>query len=113
MREITRALLSLCAAAGLFLALPYVIWFESLRFTSIASSTGLVSLQPLFSLALERVFLHSKLKATAISGCAIALAGCVIIGAGDFQISGRGLVGDVMLEIVDSRLKISGLEMWR
>ena len=83
-------------AAGLFLALHYVMWFESLRFTSIASSTVLVSLQPLFSIALERVFLGSKLKATAIVGCAIALAGCVIIGAGDFQASGMSLVGDVI-----------------
>ena len=49
-------------AAGLFLALHYVMWFESLRFTSIASSTVLVCLQPLFSLALERVILKSKLK---------------------------------------------------
>lgn len=83
-------------AAGLFLALHYVMWFESLRFTSIASSTVLVSLQPLFSIALERVFLGSKLKATAIVGCAIALAGCVIIGAGDFQVSGMSLMGDVI-----------------
>lgn len=83
-------------AAGLFLALHYVMWFESLRFTSIASSTVLVSLQPLFSIALERIFLGSKLKATAIVGCAIALAGCVIIGAGDFQASGMSLVGDVV-----------------
>ena len=83
-------------AAGLFLALHYVMWFESLRFTSIASSTVLVCLQPLFSLALERVILKSKLKATAISGCAIALAGCVIIGAGDFQVSGMSLLGDVL-----------------
>ena len=37
--------------AGLFLALHYVMWFESLRYTSIASSTVIVCLQPLFSLA--------------------------------------------------------------
>ena len=42
------------AAAGIFLALHYVLWFESLRFTSTASSTVLVCLQPLFSM----VFRH-------------------------------------------------------
>ena len=83
-------------AAGLFLALHYVMWFESLRFTSIASSTVLVCLQPLFSLALERVILKSKLKPTAICGCAIALVGSVIIGFGDFQVSGMSLLGDVL-----------------
>lgn len=83
-------------AAGLFLALHYVMWFESLRFTSIASSTVLVCLQPLFSLALERVILKSKPKPTAICGCAIALVGSVIIGFGDFQVSGMSLLGDVL-----------------
>ena len=83
-------------AAGLFLALHYVMWFESLRFTSIASSTVLVCLQPLFSLALERILLKSKLKPTAICGCTIALLGSVIIGFGDFQISGMSLLGDVL-----------------
>ena len=42
-------------AAGLFLALHYVLWFESLNYTSIASSTMIVCLQPLFSLALYRL----------------------------------------------------------
>lgn len=40
--------------AGVLLALHYVLWFESLGFTSVASSTVIVCLQPLFSLALER-----------------------------------------------------------
>lgn len=83
-------------AAGLFLALHYVMWFESLRFTSIASSTVLVSLQPLFSLALEHFLLKSRMSATGLCGCAIALGGCVIIGSGDFQVSGMSLVGDVI-----------------
>jgi len=84
------------AAAGLLLALHYVLWFESLGFTSIASSTVLVSLQPLFSLALERFVSGRRIKKTALAGCAIALTGCVMIGYGDFQISGRGLLGDAL-----------------
>lgn len=83
-------------SAGAFLSLHYVLWFESLNFTSIASSTVLVSLQPLFSLGLERFVSKKKIRPTALIGCAIALCGCVIIGAGDFQISGKGLLGDVL-----------------
>lgn len=83
-------------SAGAFLALHYVLWFESLRFTSIASSTVLVSLQPLFSLGLERFVSGRKFKATALIGCAIALCGCVIIGLGDFRISGKSLLGDIL-----------------
>ena len=83
-------------AAGFFLALHYVLWFESLRFTSIASSTVIVCLQPLFSLALERFVQKKRIRPVAMVGCAIALCGCVIIGFGDFQISGMSLFGDIL-----------------
>lgn len=83
-------------SAGLFLALHYVLWFESLNYTSVASSTVIVCLQPLFSLALDRFVSKKKIKRTAMIGCIIALAGCVIIGFGDFQISGRSLIGDIL-----------------
>ena len=82
--------------AGLFLALHYVLWFESLNYTSTASSTVIVCLQPLFSLALERFISKKRIASSALLGCAIALCGCAVIGAGDFQISGRALVGDIL-----------------
>ena len=84
------------AAAGAFLALHYLLWFESLNYTSIASSTVIVSLQPLFSIVLERVLLKSRFRPAALVGCGIALAGSVIIGFGDFQISGLSLLGDIL-----------------
>ena len=83
-------------AAGAFLALHYLLWFESLNYTSIASSTVIVCLQPLFSIVLERVLLKSRFRPAALVGCGIALIGSVIIGCGDFQISGLSLLGDVL-----------------
>ena len=83
-------------AAGGFLALHYLLWFESLNYTSIASSTVIVCLQPLFSIVLERVILKSHFRPAALIGCGIALLGSVIIGFGDFQISGLSLLGDVL-----------------
>ena len=82
--------------AGAFLALHYVLWFESLNFTSVASSTVLVCLQPLFSLALERFIRKKPIRSTALIGCGIALCGSIIIGSGDFQISGKSLLGDIL-----------------
>ena len=35
--------------AGVFLAFHFILWFESLNYTSVASSTVLVTLQPLFA----------------------------------------------------------------
>lgn len=84
------------AAAGTFLALHYLLWFESLNYTSIASSTVIVSMQPLFSIVLERVLLKSRFRPAALAGCGIALLGSVIIGFGDFQISGLSLLGDIL-----------------
>jgi len=83
-------------SAGLLLALHYVLWFESLNFTSTASSTVIVCLQPLFSLGLERFVSKKKIRPAALSGCVIALCGCAIIGFGDFQISGKSLLGDIL-----------------
>lgn len=84
------------AAAGFFLALHYVLWFESLNFTSTASSTVIVCLQPLFSLAIERFIVKKRIPPTAMVGCIIALSGCFIIGFGDFQIGGKSLLGDIL-----------------
>ena len=95
-RTLTKHQWTQILSAGLFLALHYVLWFESLHFTSIASSTVLVCLQPLFSLALERFVSKKKIRFSALIGCFIALCGSVIIGAGDFQISGKALFGDII-----------------
>src|SRR5690625_3953066 len=48
-QRITRTdwLLALCA--GVFLALHFILWFESLNYTSVASSVVLVSLQTTFA----------------------------------------------------------------
>lgn len=82
--------------AGLLLAVHYVMWFESLNYTSVASSTVLVSLQPLFSMVLGYCFFHEKLRTRAIIGCLIAIVGSTIIGWGDFQIDERALWGDLI-----------------
>ena len=37
--------------AGLFLAFHFILWFESLNYTSVASSTVLVTLQPYLHLS--------------------------------------------------------------
>ncbi|MBZ5203183.1 DMT family transporter [Planomicrobium chinense] len=82
--------------AGVFLAFHFILWFESLNYTSVASSTVLVTLQPLFAFVGTYLFFkeHISLK-TLISGM-IAVLGSVLIGYGDFRISGTALYGDVL-----------------
>jgi drug/metabolite transporter (DMT)-like permease len=82
--------------SGLFLAIHYVLWFESLRFTSVASSTVIVTLQPLFAMVGGYFLFKERFSKGAIFGCVLAILGSVIIGWRDFQISGEALFGDIL-----------------
>ena len=84
------------ALAGFFLAVHYVMWFESLRYTSVASSTVLAALQPLFSVIWGRLFLGETLSAHALTGGAIAIAGSAVVGWSDFSVSSQSLWGDLL-----------------
>lgn len=91
-----RRSLLLGVASGAVLALHYVLWFESLKFTSVASSVVLVTLQPLFTIFGSFVLWRERCGLSAACGCLLAIVGSVIIGWGDFAVSWRAFVGDVM-----------------
>lgn len=82
--------------SGLFLAIHYVLWFESLNYTSVASSTVIVTLQPLFSFAGGYFLFKERFSKGSMVSCLIAISGCVIIGWGDFQVSSQALFGDLL-----------------
>ncbi|HDR7892704.1 DMT family transporter [Bacillus toyonensis] len=82
--------------SGLFLATHYVLWFESLRYTSVASSTVIVTLQPLFSMVGGYFLFKERFTKGAVIGCFIAISGSIVIGWKDFQISGDALYGDIL-----------------
>ena len=66
------------------------------RLASVASSTVLVSLQPLFSILWGGLLLHETVTKQGMAGVFLAIAGSVIIGWGDFQVSGAAFWGDVL-----------------
>ncbi|PHD65177.1 EamA family transporter [Bacillus toyonensis] len=82
--------------SGLFLATHYVLWFESLRYTSVASSTVIVTLQPLFSMVGGYFLFKERFTKGEVIGCFIAISGSIVIGWKDFQISGDALYGDIL-----------------
>lgn len=84
------------AIAGVFLAFHFILWFESLNYTSVASSTVLVTLQPLFAFAGTYFFFKERLSIKTLLSGAIAIAGSIVIAYGDFQISGSALFGDIL-----------------
>ncbi|HDR4423186.1 TPA: DMT family transporter [Bacillus cereus] len=82
--------------SGLFLAAHYVLWFESLQYTSVASSTVIVTLQPLFSMVGGYFLFKERFTKGAVIGCLIAISGSIVIGWKDFQISEEALYGDIL-----------------
>ena len=82
--------------AGVFLAFHFILWFESLNYTSVASSTVLVTLQPIFAFAGTYFFFKEKLSFKTILSAVIAIAGSVIISWSDFQLSGTAFFGDML-----------------
>ncbi|KAA9014066.1 DMT family transporter [Niallia endozanthoxylica] len=82
--------------SGVFLAFHFILWFESLRFTSVASSTVLVTLQPLFAFVGSYLFFKEVISGKALLSCMLAIGGSVIISWGDFYVSGTALYGDLL-----------------
>jgi drug/metabolite transporter (DMT)-like permease len=86
----------LSMVSGVFLAFHFILWFESLNYTSVASSTVLVTLQPIFAFVGTYFFFKERLSVKAIFSGLIAVLGSFIISWGDFKISGSALFGDIL-----------------
>src|SRR5699024_5844587 len=96
LKSITRRDWLLTSISGIFLALHFILWFESLNYTSVASSVVLVTLQPIFAFIGTYFFFGERFSLAAIISMFITLIGSVIIGWGDFQISGLALLVDIL-----------------
>ncbi|MEI3605338.1 DMT family transporter [Pseudogracilibacillus sp. SE30717A] len=86
----------LATISGIFLALHFILWFESLNYTSVASSVVLVTLQPVFAFIGTYFFFGERFSVAAVISMLITLVGSFIIGWGDLQISGLALLGDIL-----------------
>ncbi len=84
------------SVAGIFLAFHFILWFESLNYTSVASSTVLVTLQPLFAFVGTYFFFKESITLKTILAGAIAIVGSILISWGDFKLSGTAFYGDML-----------------
>ncbi|MEK4386959.1 DMT family transporter [Solibacillus sp. FSL W7-1464] len=82
--------------AGVFLSFHFILWFESLNYTSVASSTVLVTMQPLFAFIGTYLFFKEKITLQTFIAGGVAILGSVLISWGDFKISGTALYGDIL-----------------
>jgi len=86
---------TLIAVAGLLLAAHFATWVPSLDYTSVASSTALVCLQPVWAALIARAR-GEHVPPKAWAGMAAALAGVLLLTGVDFSVSPRALAGDLL-----------------
>lgn len=85
-----------CTLSGLFLGMHFILWFESLQYTSVASSVVLVTLQPLFTFVGGYLFFKENVGWKALLGGTLAICGAIVICWGDVQIGGMALFGNAL-----------------
>ena len=93
--HISPKLAILSALSGLFLAIHFVLWFESLRHTSVASSTTIVCTEVIWVALGFCLVLKGKLSWKAVGAIGITLLGSVLIAWSDSG-SGAQLYGDIL-----------------
>ena len=86
----------LSAVSGVFLAIHFVLWFESLQHTTVASSTTIVCTEVIWVALGFCIFMKGKLKGKAILAIAITFAGSIVIAFADSASGGVHLYGDVL-----------------
>jgi len=82
--------------SGFFLAGHFATWISSLSYTTVSSSTVLVSLSPLFVATYNVIVLKERILRIQIIGILITIIGAIIISVGDFKISGNAIFGDIL-----------------
>ncbi|MBQ8230409.1 MAG: DMT family transporter [Lachnospiraceae bacterium] len=94
LRQIPPKLALLSALSGLFLAIHFVLWFESLAHTTVASSTTIVCTEVIWVALGFCLFLKGRLPWQAVAAIAVTLAGSILIAWSDT--GAGGLYGDIL-----------------
>jgi drug/metabolite transporter (DMT)-like permease len=83
------------AAAGIFLALHFICFFWSMKYTSVATGTALTATQPIFVAVFVR-FKGGHISKKSFSGMLIAFASVILITGIDLNLSIKAFQGDLL-----------------
>ena len=86
----------LCALSGLFLAMHFTTWFESLNKTSVASSTAIVCTEVIWVARGYCLFMKGKISVPAGVSILVTVGGSLLIAFSDYSAGGNHLYGDVL-----------------
>jgi drug/metabolite transporter (DMT)-like permease len=86
----------LLGAAGLLFTGDLAIWHWSLQFTTVANSTLLTNVAPIFVTIGARILFGDRISASFVVGMGLAIAGATMLVGRSYTISEQHLFGDVL-----------------
>lgn len=96
MKRLDRKTVLFSMLSGLFLAVHFAVWFESLKHTSVASSTTIVCTEVIWVSIGYCLFLKGKLSVKSVLAIGITLAGSFLIAWADSGAGEMNLYGDIL-----------------
>ena len=111
----TRRAVGLFLVAGISFAASLTLWAWSLTQTSVANSTLLNNMMPIFTSLGGWLLFNQRFQAKFLLGMAVALVGAIAIGVEDLQGAGGHIAGDLaaLLAAAFSATSILSLEQLR
>ncbi len=111
----TSRAISLLLIAGISFSVSLSLWAWSLTQTSIANSTLLNNMMPIFTTLFGWLILRQQFSPRFLVGMAVAIVGAVAIGIEDLQVADSGLIGDgaALTAAMFSAISILSLERLR
>lgn len=94
-RSLSAKSVILSIVSGIFLAIHFVLWFESLSYTSVASSTTIVCTEVIWVALGYCIVLKGKISVKAVIAIGVTLVGSVLIAYSDSS-GETGLYGDLL-----------------
>lgn len=88
---------ALAVASGIFLAAHFASWIASLSYTSVASSTALVTTNPIWIALVSWVLFRERLHRSIVIGIVAAMAGSVLIFLSDARAAAANVGSNPML----------------
>ena len=95
-RQKPKRLLYLSLFCGLMLALHFFSWIASVQNTSVANAVLFFSLNPLFTVLFENIFLGEKITKKELMSLSLAFSGVAVVAYHDFSFSYEHLYGDFL-----------------
>ena len=87
---------ALVFATGFFFAADLSLWHWSLQYTTVANSTLLTNLAPVFVLVGARAFLYESTAKGLLASVSIAMIGCALLLSNSAKFARENLFGDLL-----------------